>query len=308
MKRFFCIMLAIMFALSTLSGCSAGAAKKKNLPQEISQADWDDARQEIKLSTGLTMSYVEMGDPEGPVVILQHGTTDNSRIWSLSAPFFCDAGFHLYLTDLRGQGCSSQPDGFYTLIDYACDLEAFLDAKKVDKAIMVGQSLGAFAVQAFMLMFPERCEKVVLVATGVADETYTATVANAFNAFSALPDDGHPSDEFIESWYTNECDVPEEFMTYIKKESQRLPGKVWKNIFGGAAASNLSAMYPFIDSSIPTLILHGAKDPMMSEEMQIKLRETMPFASYLEYEGVGHNIHIEIPEKFAGDVIDWIGK
>ena len=76
--------LALLFALAmalSLAACgnngtdtpsSAGetADAPYELQMEISQEDWDAHRQYIELDTGITMSYVEMGDPDGPDLIL----------------------------------------------------------------------------------------------------------------------------------------------------------------------------------------------------------------------------------------------
>ena len=95
-KRTAALLAALVMALS-LAACgnnNVGASSSSGendaapyeLQTEISQEDWDANRQYIELDTGITMSYVEMGDPDGPDLILQHGMTDNSRGWSLMAP------------------------------------------------------------------------------------------------------------------------------------------------------------------------------------------------------------------------------
>ena len=115
-KRALIMALALACILIISAYADEGTAHEysTDLPLEISQEDWADARQYVKLSTGLTMAYVVVGKSDGPVVVLQHGMTDNSRSWSLAAPYFAEAGYHVYMPDLRGMGKSDAPDGYYT--------------------------------------------------------------------------------------------------------------------------------------------------------------------------------------------------
>ena len=312
-KRPAALLLALMMALS-LAACGSSANspstnESDNAPYElqmqIPQEDWDSHRQYIDLSTGITMSYVEMGVEDGPALILQHGMTDNSRVWSLSAPYFAAAGYHVYMPDLRGHGYSDQPDtGMYTVSDFAADLNAFMEAKDIEKADMVGHSLGSMTMQAFLLLYPERCNSVTLVAS---TPVYPDALGTYYYEYAlGLEDDAHPDDEFIAAWYTNPNPVAEEFLGYVMQESQQLSARSWQAISAGAAVEDLRPFYPFMDDSIPTLILHGSLDGFFGDEAQDELQKHLPFAQYKVYNGIGHNIQYEIPEQFAQDVLSFI--
>jgi len=312
MKRIIALVTCIVLGM-LLSGCGS---KTKNLPMEISQDKWAESKQFVELSTGIKMAYVEMGDPDGPVVILQHGMTDNSRSWSLAAPYFTKAGYHVYLPDLRGMGKSEAPDGYYTTVTYATDMEAFFDAMGIDKAIVIGHSLGSFTVQTFALMFPERCEKVVLVSSIPLKDYQGEGNLKLVNTFiEPLGEDEHPSDEFMAFWYdcTFKEDNAEEiefdkFLDGLKAESKALAKKTWINILLGLAVSNLKDVYCKFDTSIPVLVLHGDDDNMTKGEYQAELCELLevPETSYRNYIGVGHNIQFEITEQSSEDILYWL--
>lgn len=81
------LFLTAGFVLSTaLCGMAVNAASAAELPIP-SQADWAGAKKSVKLANGLSLAYVEMGDPDGKPTLLIHGYTDNSRSWSLMAPY-----------------------------------------------------------------------------------------------------------------------------------------------------------------------------------------------------------------------------
>ncbi len=289
--------------------------KNNSLPMEISQEDWESSKKFVDLSTGITMAYVEMGNPDGQPIILQHGMTDNSRSWSLAASYFTEAGYHVYLPDLRGMGKTDAPDGYYTPITYATDLEAFFDAMGIEKAILVGHSLGSFTVQNFSIMFPERCEKIVLVSSIPQKNYQNEALLAAYKKYiEPLNDDEHPSDAFMDSWYATNLkedefqEVFDTFLANMKKEAQSLSAKAWKNIFLGMMAGNIETLYSQIDTTIPVLVLHGDDDTMTITQYQKELCTIFNVNenSYRNYEGIGHNIQFEIPKKCANDIITWI--
>lgn len=303
-------LLALVLALLCLfafAACNSDTATKEAtdttaLPMEISQADWDSSRQTVDLSTGITMSYVEMGVVDGEPLVLIHGMTDNSRSWSLIAPYFAKAGYHIYMVDLRGMGETDQPDtGFYTTSDYAADVSAFMDAKGIDKADIIGHSLGSMTAQTFELLYPAKCDHVVWESTTPVNADALGTYYYEYG--QSLGADGHPDDAFMDEWYACVNPVDEEFLKYEMEESQALPGADWERIAGGASFSNLMPYYQYMDDSIPTLILWGTADSFFSEDMQSELKELVPFADFISYDGIGHNIQWENTEQMAKDCI-----
>ncbi|HMM06262.1 MAG TPA: alpha/beta hydrolase [Clostridiales bacterium] len=301
------VLFLALLCVFTFAACGSDAetddaAKTPALSMEISQADWDSYRQFVDLSTGITMAYVEMGVEDGDPLVLIHGMTDNSRSWSLIAPYFAEAGYHIYMIDLRGHGESDQPDtGFYTTANYAADISAFMDAMEIAKADIIGHSLGSMTAQTFELLYPEKCDHVVW-------ESTTPVSADALGTYyyeygESIGAEGHPDDAFMEEWYYCNNPVDEEFLTYEMEESQALPGADWERIAGGASFSNLLPYYQYMDDSIPTLILWGSADGFFGEDNQDQLKELVPFAEFVAYDGIGHNIQWEHTAQMAKDCI-----
>jgi pimeloyl-ACP methyl ester carboxylesterase len=129
-----------------------------------------------RLSTGITMAYVETGPHDGPNVILIHGLTDSVRSWILSmrALHAMNPALHIIAIDQRGHGATSMPSGAecpgapekcFQMRDFAADLVDFMHRKGIRKATLVGHSLGTFVVQEVALRHPEMVENAVLLAT-----------------------------------------------------------------------------------------------------------------------------------------------
>ena len=127
------------------------------------QADWADAKKMVKLSNGITLAYVEMGNSDGPPMLLIHGYTDNSRSWSLLAPYL--KAHRLLAVDLRGHGKSDAPQCCYAYADLANDAALFLDALGIAKADVIGHSLGSLAAQLLAAQHPEKVDRLVLISS-----------------------------------------------------------------------------------------------------------------------------------------------
>jgi 3-oxoadipate enol-lactonase len=73
--------------------------------------------------------------------------------------------FEILAYDQRGLGQTSRPDVRYTMIDYADDANALLDAVEWDRSLVIGISFGGMVAQEFALRYPQRVERLVLACT-----------------------------------------------------------------------------------------------------------------------------------------------
>jgi pimeloyl-ACP methyl ester carboxylesterase len=269
----------------------------------LGQDEWREAKKEIAIDTGIRLKYVEMGQPQGPPLVLVHGMTDNSRSWSLIAPALA-ADFRLIIPDLRGHGDSDKPDlRMYPISSYADDLASLMDALGIDSALVVGHSLGSMIAQALAVNYPEKVRKVVLESSCLVKfESMGKDVYEAAVGFGEDP----PPDDFMEAWYSNPNPVDPDFLRREMAESKALPPHAWRAIAKGTAASDLT---PFMDElKAPTLILWGSADGFFGAEAQTALKAALPQAQTIDYLDVGHNIHWESPEIMAKDVIGFLKK
>lgn len=109
---------------------------------------------------GQKIHYIEAGS--GPNVILLHGLGGDSSNWAMTVPALASK-YHVWVPDQIGFGASDKPLINYrvaTLVDF---LEGFCKKAGIDKATVVGNSLGGWAAMAFTLAHPQRVEKLVLV-------------------------------------------------------------------------------------------------------------------------------------------------
>lgn len=261
----------------------------------MNQNKWNSVKKSIKISTGITLKYVEMGDRNGDAVILLHGITDSSRSWSLAAEYL-DQNQHIFILDQRGFGDTEKPVmRIYPLELYAEDVNAFMEALHIPKASIVGHSMGSFVARIFAFIYPEKTEKLVLVSTGttLANRPVGLSLWELVNHFENSPIDMKIMDELD----ATPNPVDETFLGLVKREASNLPLYVWKASFRGMITENHISF--LAEMKAPTMIIWGELDDLFSAEDQKELQQYLPKASYITFPGCGHNLQWEQPEKAA---------
>ena len=98
----------------------------------------------------------------GKTVLCIHGITANCRSWDVVASALSPA-HRIVAMDLRGRGGSDKPPSGYSLEHHMKDIIGVMDDLGLEKAVIMGHSLGAFISLAFGARYPERVDRVVLV-------------------------------------------------------------------------------------------------------------------------------------------------
>ncbi len=109
---------------------------------------------------GTKIHYVEAGS--GPVVILLHGLGGSTQNWALNIPVLAQK-FRVIVPDQIGFGKSDKPFINYRVGTYVDYLDQFCKQLKIDRASLVGNSMGGWVAAAYTIAFPGRVERLVLV-------------------------------------------------------------------------------------------------------------------------------------------------
>ena len=118
---------------------------------------------------GVKLCYEICG--EGYPLFLIHGFGAKKEAWIAQIPDL-STHFKVIMVDNRGAGKSERPDAEYTMEVFADDINSLMDHLGIDKANIAGWSLGGMIVQNFVLKYPERVNKIILINTnyGFPDE------------------------------------------------------------------------------------------------------------------------------------------
>lgn len=292
-----CQCIAVISLLS-LAGTFAGIPVSQGA--EIDPSKWTGLKHEINLPNSQVLSYVELGDPKGLPVVLLHGYTDNSRTWSLIAPYL--RAFRLFAIDQRGHGDSGKPACCYTLTDMAYDVKLFLDELEIERASVVGHSLGSMVAQVFAATYPNRIERLVLI--GSTSHPPTTRGDPLWAAIMGLEAPIDPKGAFMTSWYANPNPVDSAFLEREMAESAAVPIHVWRGVLKELLTNEFGRLAP--DIKAETLIVWGDKDAIFNEQTQKDLRAALPLARFKAFAGLGHNLMWENPVEVAKAIADFL--
>ncbi|MBC7936995.1 MAG: alpha/beta hydrolase [Rhizobacter sp.] len=295
--------LAISFLIAVTSICLAQKPNGLN-PCRASfsgDAPMIPVLKTIDITSEITLEYVEQGCFDGTPVILLHGFTDSWHSYEMVLPHL-PANLHVYAISLRGHGNSSRPLAGYHPEDFSKDLAIFIRRLNIIKPILVGHSMGSTIVQSFAGNYPGLTRGIVL-AGSFAD--YNTTAVSDFKIMIDQLTD--PVDHaFAEGFQRGTAvrQVDETMMKTFIEETWKVPAYVWKAVAAGWTSSTCYSRLKNFDS--PALIIWGDKDGFCSRADQDLLRSSLKKSTLKIYEGTGHALHWEEPQRFAEDLVTFI--
>ncbi|MGE7716771.1 alpha/beta fold hydrolase [Priestia megaterium] len=257
------------------------------------------------------------GNPNNPAVLLIMGAMSSLDWW--------DEGFCLRLAererfviryDHRDLGRSTTyPPGTsnYTITDMADDAIGVLDAYSIEKAHIVGMSLGGMIGQILALRYPDRIDSLTLIASSVF-----GTEAEKLPPMDQRILDYHTKSTSID-WSNQEETVPylaggwkilsgtkpyEEERMYKLAEREAARAKQLPSRFNHALLQGGGQYYDRLSEiNIPTLIIHGTKDPALPYEHGLALAKAISRAKLIALEGTGHEVHSEDWEQIIESIV-----
>lgn len=254
----------------------------------------------VEIPDGVTLDGIERGDA-GPAVIFLHGITDSCRSFDLLLPRLPDRLRAVALT-LRGHGASSKPEAGYGAREMAADVAAALDGLGIERAVVVGHSLGTLVAQRLAFDRPDLVVALALIGPFVAPCRNPA-IAEIRAAFATLED---PIDSaFVRSWQEGASGptVDRAFLELAIAESLRVPARVWKIASEALHQTDLTAATRAI--SAPVLLVQGEQDEMCRAETAL-LAGMLPQAGTVRVPGCGHAPHWEDPAAAADALVPFL--
>jgi len=259
---------------------------------------------DIRLSTGVRLSYVEQGPADGQPVIFLPGYSDSWFSFSRVLPLL-PANVRAFSLSLRGHGDSDRPINGYAMQDLAADVIGFMDAKRIVRATIVGHSMGSIVAQQVALAAPRRTSGIVLIGAARSIRHF-AGVDELKPAIDALTDP--VPEEFIREFQasTVTVPVPQDFMETVVAESRKLPARVWRDLLAGMLSTPEAT--PLSRAGIPALVLRGENDAYALAGEQEPLRALLGGAKFKAYLQTGHAPHWERPQEFVADLVAFLPK
>jgi rifampin ADP-ribosylating transferase len=252
-----------------------------------------------RLPEGTSLPYVEQGDRSGVPVVLLHAVAESWRSWSRLLAHL-PRNVHVFAPTLRGHGDADKPPAGYRLEEAADDVVAFLDALGVHRAVVAGTSSGGLVAQRVAVDHPRRVLGLLLVGSprslrGARAPAWVSDVA-------ALADPVSPAfaRESVESFPVGRA-IPRDFVDQMVQDGCQAPARVWRAVMQGMFEADPPTETGVI--TVPTAVLWGDQDGLLPREEQDRLVAAIPGARLVVYEGTGHLVLWEEPERVAADLV-----
>jgi pimeloyl-ACP methyl ester carboxylesterase len=256
---------------------------------------------------------------DGPPVVLVHGMLNSSSHWQ-SVALDLASDYTVIAPDLIGHGDSAAPRGDYSLGAHAASIRDLLTALGIERATIVGHSLGGGVTMQFFYQFPARVQRLVLVSSGGLGHEVSPMLRTAAlpGMSAALALAAHPR-----------------LLGVVWGAGTRLRGLgVRKGAYVQAVARALrplerpQAREAFLQTlravidvrgqrvsatdrlylleSMPTMIVWGERDNTIPLEHGRRAHEATPNSRFRTLPGAAHFPHLEEPEALAAVLRDFL--
>jgi pimeloyl-ACP methyl ester carboxylesterase len=236
--------------------------------------------------------YVVEG--KGPhAIVFIHGWACNAGFWREQVPALAGRA-RLILIDLPGHGQSDKPQTDYTMDYFARAVLAVMRDAHVQKATLVGHSMGAPVICRVYAQAPEKVAALVAVDGLLRRPKMQPEQVEQFVGPYRTPDYRQHATRFIDSMFPNPGS--EALRDRVREEMLMTPQHVMRGAMDNMFSSNQSA-WDLAKVNVPVLVIN-AKSPMWTSEYEAYVRSLSPQTDYRVIDGPGHFLMLEKPAQF----------
>lgn len=289
------------------------------------------------IANGLRLAYDEFGNEGDPAIILIMGLATQMTAWPQSmCESLAEHGFRVIRFDNRDIGLSQKIEvrkpvslakialkykfkipfsSPYRLIDLAKDTLGLLDALSIEKAHLVGASMGGMIAQVLAAQFPERVLSLTSIMSSTGNRSLPTTNLKIVKQLLLQPDTKNEAiylEHSLKTWaLIGSPDYPQ------TKEAltEKILASVHRSYYPAGFRNQFTAILESGDRrgllrkiKAPTLIIHGKADKLIPVECGIDTAKNINGASLQLIPGMGHDLPRELIPRLVGLIIEHIKK
>jgi 3-oxoadipate enol-lactonase len=250
--------------------------------------------------TAVAVHHVVTGPEDAPVVVLSNSLGSTTSMWDAQAEALAEH-FRVVRYDTRGHGDSPVPQGPYDIDDLADDVVALLDTLGVDRAHVVGLSLGGMTGMRLAARNPERVHRLVVLCTGARLDPSSAWHDRA--ATVRAHGSSAVAEAVVQRWFTAPyLDAHPDVRASCEAVVAATPAEGYASCCEVIAAMDLRDDLAAI--SAPTLAIAGADDPATPPPHLAAIADGVQDGRLLVVPGAAHLANAEQPQIITPAIIE----
>ncbi len=275
-------------------------------------------------SQDVRISYMDVapqGTPNGHSVLLLHGNNFGGFYFKVIIDALTKEGFRVVVPDQIGYGRSSKPIAPYNFNTQARNTWLILQHLKIEKAMVVGHSMGGMLAARLATQYPKAIERVVIYnPIGLTDGRYDRPMTSIDEGYKQTLKSDYQGTRASLSRYVahNPKAWNQEFETYTRIRYSWTLSSEWPRLamvqsLIGQMLYQDPVVYDWAHIQVPTLAFGGAEDMLLGtaaafQERMNHIAKTVPNGNgrVLMIPGLGHVPHLEAPEKVLPPLVSFL--
>jgi 3-oxoadipate enol-lactonase len=251
---------------------------------------------------GITLHYNLEGTKDGVPIVFINSLGTDLRIWDEVVTHLSDR-FRLLRFDQRGHGLSDAPQGPYSLNNFTEDLAGLMAHLRIDKAVLVGNSVGGMVAMDFAVRYPQRVSALVLCDTAakIGNSDYWHDRIKALRESGIAP----LADVILSRWFSP---------AFAARRSADYRGYA-NMLIRAPLAGYIATCEAIRDADLretvktltaKTLVLCGSEDKVTPPDIVREFAESLPRTRFELVAEAGHIPSIEQPQALATRIEDFL--
>lgn len=238
------------------------------------------------------IAYDVVGEGRTTLIFI-HGWSCDGRYWQKQVPVFAKV-YQVITVDLAGHGHSSLGRSDFSMLSFANDVKAIIDKENIDRAILIGHSMGGGVIAEAARLMPEKVVGIVAIDTlqNVAERIPQSVIDEAVIPFEA--DFRSAAHDFVSPMFPKGTD--QQLVNWVKEDMSSAPKEIALSAFRNCLGQYVSgeAAIVFKDITVPVVSINARLWPTAPEE------NTKHIKNYqlIYIEETGHFPMLEKPKEF----------
>ena len=283
-------------------------------------------------ANGLTLECEDFGDKDDPAILLIMGLGAQLTLWPIElVEALVAGGFRVIRYDNRDIGLSQKFDGAsfpgiarqvlmgkiglkpkvpYTLAHMADDAAGVLDALGIAKAHIVGASMGGMIAQHVAARHPDRCLSLTTIFSTTGNPSLPPAKREAMAALTKRPASAEPEVLVAHGMMISRTIGSPAYPADEDRLRANVIAAMKRSVYPEGMQRQMAAIVHDGDRrkmlrqlELPTLVLHGEDDPLVSCEGGRDIAANIPGARIQTFPGMGHDLPLELLDKIADAII-----